>query len=68
MDVSIQVGHTLNTIEIEGWRRNLRIVSHQVPRVEDPDHKVKAGVGGEESGWMGRGRIGKARSRGYAFS
>lgn len=68
MDVRIQVGRTLNTVEIEGWRGNLRTVSHQVPRMEDSNHKVKAGVGGEESGWMGGGGIAKAGSGGYAFS
>ena len=52
----------------EEWRRNLRTVLHQVLLLEDPDHKVKAGIGGVESGWMGRGVVGKVWSGGYAFS
>lgn len=53
VSIRILVEHVLNTVKMEGQRRNVKTASHQVQLMENPDNKLKAGVGGEGSGVHG---------------
>lgn len=50
VSIRIRVEHVLNTVKMEGQRRNVKTASHQVQLMENPDNKLKAGVGGKGSG------------------